>query len=340
MERLEKLAMANTSLIEGQQAILDQNSEAIKMLQIIMTTLVSQMSDINNKLDNDRGGNHHEQRIVCTSRLYFPKFSGTEVEGWVIRCNHFFTVDKTPEGAKVYYAVINLEGATLEWHQGYVDSQNRSMEEITWDEYSRSVIARFSERLSEDAMEELKNLNQTGSLSDYTKAFDSLLNRVKLIDEYAASLYVGGLKPEIRCLVKIFKPITMRDAIAMAKQQQVVFTTLFGDKDVKKIGTNAVLPSTRSKFGNSAPTKSLVNSSSTLSLLLTPSVDQMNKNVKRVPTKLAEEKRVKGECFWCNEKYSPTHNCKFKHLYVLEIHGDEDVEDTGCPATNNVQDDT
>ncbi|KAM0035631.1 putative nucleotidyltransferase, Ribonuclease H [Helianthus debilis subsp. tardiflorus] len=55
----------------------------------------------------------------------------------------------------------------------------------------------------------------------------------------------------------------------------------------------------------------------------------MSKNVKKVPAKVAEEKRAKGECFWCNEKYSPTHNCKFKHLYVLEIHGDEEVVEEG-----------
>lgn len=42
-------------------------------------------------------------------------------------------------------------------------------------------------------------------------------------------------------------------------------------------------------------------------------------------SKEAEEKRARGECFWCPEKYSPTHNCKFKHLYVLEIGVEEEV---------------
>ncbi|KAM0053973.1 putative nucleotidyltransferase, Ribonuclease H [Helianthus debilis subsp. tardiflorus] len=293
-----------------------------------MTTLVSQMTEISNKLNNERGGNHSEQRLVRTGRLDFPKFNGEEVEGWIIRCNHFFAVDKTPENAKVHYAIINLEGAALEWHQGYVDSQNRDIEDITWEEYSRSAITRFSERLSEDAMEELKNLNQTGSLHDYTKEFDSLLNRVKLSDEYAASLYVGGLKPEIRCLVKIFKPKTMRDAISMAKQQNVVFTTLFGDKDNKKLVNSYNASTSGTKVGLGMNNKSLVNTSSTLPLLPTPPGNKMLKNVKKVPAKVAEEKRAKGECFWCSEKYSPTHNCKFKHLYNLEIHGDEEEDES------------
>lgn len=45
-----------------------------------------------------------------------------------------------------------------------------------------------------------------------------------------------------------------------------------------------------------------------------------------MPAKVVEENRAKGEYFSCNEKYSPTHNCKFKYLYILEIHGDEEGE--------------
>ncbi|KAD4177974.1 hypothetical protein E3N88_26565 [Mikania micrantha] len=315
-------------MIENQQAILDQNSEAIQLLQTGMTTLVTQLAEINNRLRNDRNGGFQDQRLVRTGRLDFPKFNGDEVEGWIIRCNHFFMIDRTSDCSKVHYAVINLEGPALEWHQGYVMSQNRNVEDISWDEYSRSAITRFSERLAEDPMEELKNLHQTGSLSDYTKEFDTLLNRVKLSDEYAASLYVGGLKPEICCLVKIFKPKTMRDAIAMAKQQSVVYSTLFGSKESKN--NSSVINNNGSAKGGSAVTinkKEVVNPVNTLALLPTPPANKMIKNVKRVPAKVAEEKRAKDECFWCNKKYSPTHNCKFKHLYILEIHGNDDDEE-------------
>ncbi|KAJ0555261.1 putative nucleotidyltransferase, Ribonuclease H [Helianthus annuus] len=287
------------------------------------------MSEINEKLSDGRYGQHHaDQRLVRTGRLDFPKFNGTEVEGWIIKCNHFFAVDRTPDDSKVYYAVINLEGPALEWHQGYVNSQDRDITDIPWEEYSRSAISRFSERLCEDAMEELKNLNQTGQLNDYTKEFDTLLNRVKLSDDYAASLYVGGLKPEIRCLVKIFKPKTMRDAIAMAKQQTAVYSTLFGDKEVRKNVSSYATSTSSAKLNNTTAPKSVVNPTASMALLPTPAPNKMLKNVKKVPAKIAEEKRAKGECFWCNEKYSPTHNCKFKHLYNIELLGEEDGDDS------------
>lgn len=84
------------------------------MIHISVTKMVSQLAEINDKLVNERINNHHDQRLVRTGRLYFPKFNGEEVEGWIIRCNHFFAVDRTTNNAKVPYAVINLEGATLE----------------------------------------------------------------------------------------------------------------------------------------------------------------------------------------------------------------------------------
>ncbi|KAF5817053.1 putative nucleotidyltransferase, Ribonuclease H [Helianthus annuus] len=186
-------------------------------------------------------------------------------------------------------------------------------------------------------MIELKNLNQTGSLSDYTKEFDTLLNRVKLIDENAASMYVGGLKPEIRCLVNIFKPTTMRDAIAMAKQQNVVYCTLFGDKEMGKNRMGTAVNTAVTPLKSTANiTKNVGNPTNTLALLPTPPANQLIKNVKKIPSKVMEEKRAKNECFWCTEKYSPTHKCKFKHLYVLELYGEED-DDVGEECQGELQ---
>lgn len=42
-----------------------------------------------------------------------------------------------------------------------------------------------------------------------------------------------------------------------------------------------------------------------------------------VTNKTFDEKRVKGLCFWCNEKYSPGHKCKNKckkkQAFVLHL---------------------
>ncbi|XP_076897480.1 uncharacterized protein LOC143550772 [Bidens hawaiensis] len=233
LDRIEKSTKDNAQSIQTQQLLLEENSNHVKNLQIQMAEICTQLREMKKlMLHNNRG---NDQRLVRLGRLDFPKFNGEDVEGWLYKCDHFFSMDKTRSNLKAYFAVVNLEGPALQWHQGFMSSQNRVIEDIVWEDYARSILNRFSTRLSENPIEDLKNLQQTGTLQDYCEAFDALLNKVQLCESYAAGLFIAGLKPEIRCLVKIFKPQTIRDVISMAKQQEVVYSTLFGSKDVRKL---------------------------------------------------------------------------------------------------------
>ncbi|XP_022019619.1 uncharacterized protein LOC110919665 [Helianthus annuus] len=316
MERFEKTLKEHGQWIQNSQAIHEDNQAAIAQLNL---QLQSMFENLKNQLDEFQGrtiqNSVQEPRLARLGRLDFPKFNGEDVDGWIYKCNHFFLVDKTPEQSKVQFAIVNLEGLALRWHQGFVASQDRPIEAIPWADYVRSITARFSDNLWEDAMEEIKNLQQTGSLSDYCNAFDNLMTKVVLSKEYTASLFVGGLKPEIRCLVKVFRPRTLREAYAMAKQQDNVHTTLFG---TKKVGS--------SLSSHSANTSSFTPRNSTVSATLPTPPNKSLKTVRRLSTKEADEKRARGECFFCPEKYSATHKCKNRQLFVIEILDDDNCE--------------
>ncbi|XP_021974525.1 uncharacterized protein LOC110869591 [Helianthus annuus] len=344
LERVEKMAKDNTVLIQTQQVILEDNATHIRNLQVQMTEMCAQLREMKEIMNNNRRGERNgDNRLVRVGRLDFPRFNGEDVEGWIYKCNHFFAIDKTPDEHKVQVAVVNLEGAALQWHQAYAASQDQLVEDMIWEDYVRSIENRFSNRLNEEPIEELKNLQQTGSLQEYCEAFDALLNRVKLCEEYAAGLFVAGIKPEVRCLVKMFKPKTVIYAIAMAKQQELVYTTLIDNKEVKKPmlsnsyqGNNARNTSTSMVSyykSNTLP----ANNTNTLSLLPTPPASKMVKPIRKISTKETEEKRARGECFWCPEKYTSTHNCKYKQLYVLQIENDELEESDSNSSVIEVQ---
>ncbi|KAI7736727.1 hypothetical protein M8C21_025802 [Ambrosia artemisiifolia] len=171
---------ANSQLINDNMQTVNQNAEenkaAVAQIQLQIQSLIDKM----NVMENNRmitGGNQ-ETRLARLGRLDFPKFNGEDVNGWIYKCNHFFEVDCTPDNLKMRYAVVNLEGKALQWHHGYLKSNNLTIDTISWEDYSRSTVARFSMDLLEDAMEELKNLHQTGTLQEYCDAFDALLNKV------------------------------------------------------------------------------------------------------------------------------------------------------------------
>ncbi|KAG8368753.1 hypothetical protein BUALT_Bualt15G0078700 [Buddleja alternifolia] len=105
-------------------------------------------------------------------------------------------VDETPPLAKVKLASVNLEGKVLQWHQMYMKS--RLTREIpNWEEYIRALNDRFEALVYEDPMSELVNLKQGCTIQQYLDKFDEIVNCLDLLDHYALSCFLGGLKSEI-----------------------------------------------------------------------------------------------------------------------------------------------
>lgn len=52
-------------------------------------------------------------------------------------------------------------------------------------------------------------------------------------------------------------------------------------------------------------------------------IDAITKQIKRLTSKELEEKRQKGLCFWCDEKFTPSHRCNRRQIYMLSIVNEE-----------------
>ncbi|KAD4180242.1 hypothetical protein E3N88_28833 [Mikania micrantha] len=315
----------------SQESLAELQNNVERNMEKMMEKLMAQQEQLFKNWQGGRSGeipilnptdlsNNMECRWTRISRLDFPKFNGTDVEGWIYKCEHFFSIDRTPENMKIRVAVVNLEGVALQWHQAFIRIHEGSIENLPWRDYVRSIMARFADFDLEDAMEELKSLYQTGTLKEYCDAFDLLLNKVSITEIQAVSLFVGGLKPEIKCIVKMFKPKSLREAYSLAKKQDQAHTTLFTNNGKKWVSpSNSNFTSANSRL--TAP----VNANR-LPLLPTPTGNQLVKTTKRLSPKEVEEKRSKGECFWCNEKFTPGHKCKNRQLFVIELVDEEEVE--------------
>ncbi|KAD4585752.1 hypothetical protein E3N88_23353 [Mikania micrantha] len=196
--QLESVAEKNNSELTGiKAAAAERNSSEMAMMNSQMDEILKNLQHLStgtgrNNLNNDNQYHTNvrdleDTRLVRSNNQFakveFPKFDGTDVEGWLYRCEHFFTIDETPERLKLRYAAVHLEGRALQWHQSYIKTR-------------------------EDAMGALKALTQTDALETYCYSFDLLLNKVVIFEEYVVSLFIEGLKPEIRCYVKI---ITIAD---------------------------------------------------------------------------------------------------------------------------------
>ncbi|KAJ0512157.1 putative retrotransposon gag domain-containing protein [Helianthus annuus] len=135
-----------------------------------------------------------------------------------------------PDDSKLRCVADHLEGDALQWHRAYLKTRNATVAEVPWADYVRSISARFSDAMFEDPMEEIASLVQltddAKGLQEYNSGFNRLLNKVTVSELYAVSLYLKGLKPEIKGPVKMFKPQTLREAYGLARIQTMNNTCL------------------------------------------------------------------------------------------------------------------
>jgi hypothetical protein len=296
--RLEKSAEKNSNDMATMKSQMD---EILKNLQLLNNGRTNRDESSSGVVNNSELSFNRNNRL---SKVDFPRFHGEDVEGWNCKVEHFFSIDETPEHLKIRYAVVHFDGAALQWHQWFVKSRGGSISRMTWKEYVEFVTTRFADVLSVDAMGTLAALRQTGLLKDFCQEFDLWLNKVSIPEEYSISLFLRAIKPEIGGPVRLLRPKSLPEAYLLARMQDDANSTM---------QSGSWKGNSRNLVSSSFPAKSVDPrgvtpfSANKLPLLPTPSIQQKKPINRRLTSKEMDEKRAKGECFWCNEKFSPTH---------------------------------
>ncbi|XP_071737634.1 uncharacterized protein [Rutidosis leptorrhynchoides] len=219
-----------------------------------------------------------------------------------------FFVDGIDEEEKVKVASVHLFKRALTWHQQFVKAHG---EDVDWDTYSKAILKRFGSSV-EDPMAELKNLKQMGSVQAYQDAFEELLNKVEISEKQAISIFLAGLQKEIELPVRMFRPRSLEDACCLAKLQEDTIA-------LTKKRFAPILPTPKTTPQTTITTAALPTTTTKLSLPSAPSRIR-----KQLTQKELDEKRIKGLCFYCDQKYMPGHKCP--QLYSLEILSEDDYE--------------
>ena len=95
-----------------------------------------------------------------------------------------------------------------------------SLKDVDWQLYAKEMRARFADDEYADPMSELVSLKQTTSVEDYYDEFESLLNLLHLSDEYALSIFLSNLKPNLSKSIRFFNPKDLTHALNLTKQME------------------------------------------------------------------------------------------------------------------------
>ncbi|KAF8378270.1 hypothetical protein HHK36_029609 [Tetracentron sinense] len=170
-----------------------------------------------------------------------------------------------------------------------------------FNEFKEGLLSRYGPNQFCDSFDELTKLQQTGSVRDYQTHFEKLLARVGPFPQaQQVSCFVSGLRDSIKTDVQASRPSTLSDAIGLAR--------LYEARNLSQRRATPPAPRPGFQLNTAIPTRQ-------------PSIPVR----KMSPTEL-QERRSKGLCYNCNEKYSPGHRCK--RLFVIEAcweEGDGDI---------------
>ncbi|XP_047257482.1 uncharacterized protein LOC107849355 [Capsicum annuum] len=346
-DKISQMQEQLQKLMEGMTSIMNRNSQVDKEMGELKENLARLA--VNNRekeggreesstgracsmdLHNDyrsRDNHNHGNFFTRFSRLDFPKFSGLELRTWLYKVDQFFSMDEIPFEQRVKIACIHMEGEAIAWHKSYVRSRN-STAELSWTEYVLALNERFGEGF-EDAMEALKKLTQTGSVQKYQAKFDRLLTSVNLSMENQISCYLGGLTPELNKAVRLKSLKPLMQAYKLTRLQDDVFKAQAKYWGLRSGGRvqGPLLPTPL--FAKPPVLNFAVKKSSDVQPIRYPRFNGNNTG-RRLTSAEMDEKRAKGLCFFCDEKYVMEHKCATKkQIYLIDAVEDDQLQKFEC----------
>ena len=243
-----------------------------------------------------RNANSSTMALSRPVRLEFPRFSGEDPASWIYKTNQYFKYYNTPVAEKLMLASFHMEGEALIWFQ---DSEDAGLF-VDWESLIQALHIRFGATAYDDPMETLTRLRQTASVSLYKAQFEVLSNRIKgLFAAHKLSCFLSGLRDEIRLPVRMLSPKSLNEAFGLAKIQEEYnwsckkFAKVQGDQNKPSI------------LGVPPKTPSLLEYKPRLP-------------IKKISPAQMEERKKKGLCYNCDEKWAPGHKCKSAMLFLLD----------------------
>ncbi|XP_028550827.1 uncharacterized protein LOC114579655 [Dendrobium catenatum] len=236
-------------------------------------------------------------------KLKMLVFEGEDNHGWIYKVERYFAVNVLTKEEKLTAVGLCLEGKALAWYQG------RDMREPirSWREFKDCLLECFRVDGGGDFYEQFFALTQEGTVADYRDKFEYLASRLDHISESALEgNFMKVLKLEIRIAVRVLEPRNLGKVMELAQLVEDQKKSGRGARENYSGGsykmTTTFLPSKGAALGNlkEAPKEKIGGGN--------------GGQFKKRTEKEMQDKRAKGLCFRCDEKYMPRHRCKDRTL--------------------------
>nr|GEU74107.1 retrotransposon-related protein [Tanacetum cinerariifolium] len=202
-------------LREQQDCIETMAQQQVVAFQAQFKALRAELQSSIGQLQGRPGGYGNQGLLLprCM-RLDVLKFTEEDSERWLFAITEYFSLLNTPVDQRLRIVGFNLEGAVTEWFRWM--SRNGLITD--WERFKESVQNRFGPSKYEDPQGALSKLLQLGTVEEYQREFEKLMNRVTDIPKsLLISFYISGLKLHLQRKLLVAKPTTLGDAFLLAR---------------------------------------------------------------------------------------------------------------------------
>ncbi|KAL6503456.1 hypothetical protein OROGR_025379 [Orobanche gracilis] len=112
-------------------------------------------------------------------RLELPIFDGTDPDGWILRAERYFNLNRLSNEEQLEVAIIAFEGDALRRFQW----ENKRLPIRTWRDMKMMLLRRFRSNAHGTPCEQFLALKQDGTVSDYVKQYVTLAAPLEGISE-------------------------------------------------------------------------------------------------------------------------------------------------------------
>jgi hypothetical protein len=159
------------------------------------------------------------------------------------------------------------------------------------------MIAHYEDTRSNIFFSQLINLKKKGSVTDHIENFQRLnIKVIDIPDEHMIDVFIGTLRDKIQHDVRLWEPKSLENAFKVTRNVE---------SKIIAMATRRTNPNIYRE--NNAPSSK------------TPQPT-------RLTTQQLEERKEKGLCFNCDNKYSKGHKCREKKIFYIDCEEEEHQE--------------
>ena len=186
----------------------------------------------------------------------------------------------------------------------------RNSQIASWAQFLEKLETRFAPTAFDDPRGKLFKLTQSTTVAAYLTEFEALANRLEgLSDADLLSCFISGLKSDVRREVVVQQPTSISQASGLARLQEDKLQEL--TRTSRSRPSMPWQPSSSPRPVSKAPE---ATAQPTTGLLPTPPAKPRFRHLSGPEL---DERRDKGLCFNCDQKWSKQHKCGARVFLML-----------------------